>query len=169
MTRGCATRDSTARRREPYLNMPAVVFAPEESPVIQAARQELERGVRGMLGRTLRVESKLPSEDAIILATADRLSRIAPHLQLSVKDVAGAYVVTATGVGGHSALIVLGNDDRGVLYGVFALLRRIALHREIQNVDERSAPFAPVRWTNEWNNLDGSIERGYGGRSIFFD
>ena len=26
-----------------------------------------------------------------------------------------------------------------------------------------------VRWVNEWNNLDGTIERGYGGRSIFWD
>ncbi len=26
-----------------------------------------------------------------------------------------------------------------------------------------------MRWVNEWNNLDGTIERGYGGRSIFWD
>jgi alpha-glucuronidase len=28
---------------------------------------------------------------------------------------------------------------------------------------------APVRWINHWDNLDGTIERGYGGRSIFWD
>ncbi len=28
---------------------------------------------------------------------------------------------------------------------------------------------SPVRWVNHWDNLDGSIERGYGGRSIFWD
>ena len=27
----------------------------------------------------------------------------------------------------------------------------------------------PVRWVNQWDNLDGSIERGYGGRSIFWE
>ena len=26
-----------------------------------------------------------------------------------------------------------------------------------------------MRWVNHWDNLDGSIERGYGGRSIFWD
>src|SRR5437763_1724158 len=26
-----------------------------------------------------------------------------------------------------------------------------------------------IRWINQWDNLDGSIERGYGGRSIFFE
>lgn len=30
-------------------------------------------------------------------------------------------------------------------------------------------PHAPIRWVNQWDNLDGSIERGYGGASIFFE
>ena len=30
-------------------------------------------------------------------------------------------------------------------------------------------PSAPIRWVNDWDNLDGTIERGYGGRSIFFE
>jgi alpha-glucuronidase len=30
-------------------------------------------------------------------------------------------------------------------------------------------PHAPIRWVNQWDNLDGSIERGYGGSSIFFN
>jgi alpha-glucuronidase len=75
----------------------------------------------------------------------------------------------ATEVRGHSTLIVSGANDRAVLYAVFSLLRRLALHREIQNIDEAQVPYAPLRWTNEWDNLDGSIERGYAGRSIFFD
>ena len=33
----------------------------------------------------------------------------------------------------------------------------------------RQTPAAPLRWVNEWNNLDGTIERGYAGRSIFFE
>ena len=27
----------------------------------------------------------------------------------------------------------------------------------------------PVRWVDEWDDADGSIERGYAGRSIFFE
>ena len=60
-------------------------------------------------------------------------------------------------------------NDRGVLYGTFALLRKIALHQDLTHIDEQSNPFASIRWTNEWNNLDGSIERGYAGRSLFYD
>ena len=39
----------------------------------------------------------------------------------------------------------------------------------IDSLDETEIPYAPIRWVNHWDNLDGSIERGYGGRSIFWD
>ncbi|PCH06459.1 Glycoside hydrolase, superfamily [Penicillium occitanis (nom. inval.)] len=32
-----------------------------------------------------------------------------------------------------------------------------------------SNPHAPIRWVNQWDNLDRSIKRGYGGASIFFE
>ena len=49
--------------------------------------------------------------------------------------------------------------ERGLLYGAFALLR-----------GERtsSAPFFRLRILNHWDNPDGSIERGYAGKSIFW-
>ncbi|MBV9401551.1 MAG: glucosiduronase, partial [Bryobacterales bacterium] len=34
---------------------------------------------------------------------------------------------------------------------------------------EARSPYTPVRWVNHWDNLDGSIERGYGGRSLFWE
>jgi alpha-glucuronidase len=71
--------------------------------------------------------------------------------------------------GKRRLLAVAGGNERGVLYGVFALLRRIALGEPLEKLDVLEAPYAPVRWINHWDNLDGTIERGYGGRSIFWD
>ncbi len=151
--------------RPMYARLPAVVVATGSSPVMDTARQELVRGVRGMLGRILRVEASLPQEDAIILTTYEALPHIAPDVIVQSDRVEGGYLIKAA----PHRLVIAGSDDSGVLYGVFALLRKMALHREIENLDEQEAPYAPARWTNEWNNLDGSIERGYAGRSIFFD
>jgi alpha-glucuronidase len=152
-----------------YARFPAVVYATGDSPVMGSARQELARGVRGMLGRVLRIEPHLPDEDAVVLATFDALPRIAPHLTPPPHAAEGSYLLRMTAAGGHTILLVAAPDDRGVLYGVFALLRRIALHGEIETLDVQESPAAPVRWTNEWDNLDGSIERGYADRSIFFE
>jgi alpha-glucuronidase len=139
-----------------YAHLPAVVFTSGRSPVMEAAQAELVRGIRGMVGKTLNVESKLPEGDAIVLETFD-----AP--------VEGTYLLKAAKRKGHYVIKIAGAGDRGVLYGVFAFLRRISLGREIQRLDEQAAPYASVRWTNEWDNVDGSVERGYAGRSIFFE
>ena len=42
--------------RERYATLPAVVVALGDSPIIVAAQDELIRGIRGMLGRTLRAD-----------------------------------------------------------------------------------------------------------------
>lgn len=60
---------------------------------------------------------------------------------------------------------VTGGDDAGVLYGAFALRRRLASG---QDINHESAPRVSRRILNHWDNIDGSIERGYAGRSIFF-
>ena len=36
-------------------------------------------------------------------------------------------------------------------------------------MEDSESPAAPVRWVNQWDNLNGTIERGYAGRSIFFE
>src|SRR5215475_7745821 len=127
--------------------IPAAVVARGDSAVIVSARDELIRGVRAMLGRTLRVETSAPADGAIRLET-----RPAPRIPAD-----GFHLKTE----GRS-ITVAGATDRGVLYGVFALLRRIALGEPVANLDEEESPLTNVRWVNHWDNLDGSIERGYG-------
>jgi alpha-glucuronidase len=152
--------------RERYAGLPAAVTAFGDSAVIASAREELVRGIRGMLGRTLRVESRLPDEAAIVLAT---IAGLPPSLAVKTELKPDGYLIATRAAGGVRHIVVAGANDRGVLYGVFALLRRIGLGEPVSGIEERQEPYAPVRWVNHWDNLDGSIERGYGGRSIFFD
>jgi alpha-glucuronidase len=58
------------------------------------------------------------------------------------------------------------NTELGVLYGVFDLLRRQKTGEPTTAVI--SNPSYQHRILNHWDNLDGSIERGYAGRSIFW-
>ncbi len=57
--------------------------------------------------------------------------------------------------------------DYGLLYGAYHLLRLQATGQPINPVCER--PAYDLRLLNHWDNLDGSIERGYAGRSIFWN
>ena len=51
-------------------------------------------------------------------------------------------------------------SEKGLIYGAFALLR---------GETGTSAPFFSLRILNHWDNIDGSIERGYAGESIFWN
>lgn len=57
-------------------------------------------------------------------------------------------------------VIVTSSTERGLLYGAFALLRGETGYQK---------PFFKYRILNHWDNLDGSIERGYAGKSIFWN
>jgi len=129
---------------------PAIVTRAAESPVVASAREELMRGVQGMTGRALRIEPR--SEAAIVLATGGDLA-------------ADAFTIRS----GGASIVITGGSGRGVLYGVFALLRRIAMGGKLAGWNVQESPHVAVRWVNHWDNLDGTIERGYGGRSIFWE
>jgi alpha-glucuronidase len=138
------------------------------SPVLLSARDELLRGIRGMLGRTLRQESALSPSGGVVIGTLREVARAIPAAQLGSLPDEGFRIETVQ-QGAARYLVVAGGAEQGVLYGVFALLRKIALREPLNAVDERQVPYAPIRWVNHWDNLDGSIERGYGGRSIFWE
>ena len=61
---------------------------------------------------------------------------------------------------------VQADTENGILYGVFDLLRRQQTGESI--MDEISNPTYDRRILNHWDNLNGSIERGYAGQSIFW-
>ncbi|RKM55167.1 alpha-glucuronidase [Butyrivibrio sp. X503] len=71
--------------------------------------------------------------------------------------------------GADSKITVKASDENGILYGVFALLRNLAMGVSIESVNEKSSPSNPLRMMNHWDNMDGSIERGYSGESFFFE
>jgi alpha-glucuronidase len=149
--------------------MPATVLAVGDSALIQAAQRELILGVRGILGRTLRAEVRRTNESAIILGTLSSLKEAEPALRLAGNVSEDGYLLKRVTLNGHPSILITAPNDRGILYGVFALLRKIGLGESVSQLDEQQAPYAPLRMLNQWDNLDGTIERGYAGPSIFFE
>ena len=64
-------------------------------------------------------------------------------------------------------IIISANREKGVLYGVFAFLRLLQTHQSLDNLNIVSAPKVKLRMLNHWDNLDGTIERGYAGNSLW--
>jgi alpha-glucuronidase len=152
-----------------YSQLPATVLTLGDSPLLGSAQSELLRGIRGMLGRTLRITIGTPKEAAFVLGTIEQVRMLDASFAAEQNLSGDAYALLSTRLAGQRDLVITGATARGVLYGTFALLRKIAQGGDVASLHEVQMPSAPVRWVNQWDNLDGSIERGYAGPSIFFD
>jgi alpha-glucuronidase len=151
-----------------YARLPETTVTLGDSPLLKNARHELSLGVSKMLGRTLRTSSGPLRKNAIVLGTISQLHSLAPGLHPSQDLRPDGYWLKSAQIAGSACLVITATTDRGVLYGVFALLSKLARGENIAAIDELQQPSAPIRWVNQWDNLDGRIERGYGGPSIFF-
>ncbi len=150
-----------------YEKLPGKIVLLGNRLVLRSAQQELIRGISQMLGSTPRAEvfSRPPS---IVLGTFSELHRLTPGLHRPGALSGDGYWLKTAKIHGSECLVVASETDRGVLYGAFALLSKIAREQSLADIDEAQQPSAPIRWVNQWDNLDGHIERGYGGASIFF-
>ena len=82
-------------------------------------------------------------------------------LDSSFSDIPGAFNITQ-----DKKITISAPDDTGLLYGFYELLRRKNCGC---SPDILSVPQNAVRMIDHWDNLDGSVERGYAGNSLFFE
>lgn len=64
-------------------------------------------------------------------------------------------------------IIISASEDVGLLYGSYHLLRLQQTESGLDNIDIKEVPTYNVRILNHWDNLNGTIERGYAGYSLW--
>ena len=143
--------------------IPASVRALGTSVLEQSAVQELQRGITGMLG------AKAASGGETVVGTLDEVRAAFPGLAVPAHIAAHGFWFKRTLWHGKLLVIVAGSNPRGALFGAFDLLRRIATGADLSHLDAIETPAMSIRWVDEWDNADGRVERGYDGRSIFFE
>ncbi|MEA2736262.1 MAG: alpha-glucuronidase, partial [Humisphaera sp.] len=77
------------------------------------------------------------------------------------------FVIRSADVDGRSAIIVASSNEIGLLYGTFHLLRLAQSESLKPPIAVSQKPKLKLRLLNHWDNLNGSIERGYAGESIW--
>ena len=74
----------------------------------------------------------------------------------AIKNQGGKTIITAA-------------SDAGLLYGAYHLLRLQATGQPTTSLDINEKPFYDLRILNHWDNPNGTVERGFAGRSIFLN
>jgi len=148
----------------------------------QSAVQELKRCLGSLADGNLTARAKEAVAGQTFVGTVAEIRKVYPQLPVPTDMEPDGYWIYREGSGDQTLLVIAGADEPGVLYGVFAFLRPPGNGSDSANyifhgppfptlpADKvRSAPAFKIRWVDEWDNPDGSIERGYAGRSIFFE
>jgi len=137
------------------------------SETIAAAREELAHGLGGMLRESIPVEATVNCDGAILLGTPSTSATIA-SLNLPLKDMGTeGYLIRSAQLNRHKVIVIAANADIGVLYGAFAFLRMMQTRALPDSIDVASKPRIQHRMLDHWDNLDGTMERGYAGLSIW--
>jgi alpha-glucuronidase len=138
------------------------------SQAAQVMRRELESGILQMLGS--RIPTEGPMADGAIIVGTPTNSPLVRALGWT-SDLARAgpegYVIRSARVANRAATVIASEGEVGALYGAFNFLRLLQTARPVDALNVSERPRIQLRLLNHWDNLNGSIERGYAGRSIW--
>jgi alpha-glucuronidase len=113
--------------------------------------------------------ARLNGDEAIVVGTPGNSALIAALRWESDLNVLGpdGFLIRSAELDGRPAIVVASSTEIGALYGTFHLLRLAQTGQLKQPLAISQKPKLKLRLLNHWDNLDGSIERGYAGRSIW--
>ena len=158
-----------AQQKQRYQSMLQSVHFPGNSPTLKVARDELRRGLSGLLGAFPSRTRSVASDGVLVIGTPASSNIISAlhldeNLQAAGKE---GYLIQRLDINGKSALIIAANSDIGVLYGVFHFLRLLQTGRALSGIAIAESPRIRYRLLNHWDNLDRTVERGYAGFSLW--
>lgn len=117
-------------------------------------------------GKTdIQYKGKSSATTAIALSELQRGWNGAPVIleKKSGKDQTDSFHITSA----NGTIQITSATDAGLLYGAYHLLRLQATGTDMEHLQVTEHPAYTLRILNHWDNLDGTIERGYAGKSLW--
>ncbi len=148
-----------------YQKLISSVVVEGGSPTCQVVRGELQKGLSGLLGKDIPVSQ----DGSVVVGTTEDSELIRGLITPAVFKRLGpeGFFISSTTIDGKPVIVIAANKDSGLLYGAFHLLRLIQTGANLTTFELVSTPKIQYRLLNHWDNLDGSVERGYAGKSLW--
>lgn len=161
-------KDSTRRHR--CRRLFTHIVAPGQSETMRALRYEAVTGLSGLLDTSIAACDTIDRSGGLVIETPGTVSRAAePSVREQLPTLGSeGFRILSTHIRENRATIVAANTEVGALYGVYTFLRMIQTNQPLDSIDYVQRPYNQYRFLNHWDNMDGSIERGYAGRSLWF-
>ncbi|MFT3827623.1 MAG: alpha-glucuronidase family glycosyl hydrolase [Chitinophagaceae bacterium] len=144
------------------------ITADSNSIVLQTARKELQAGLTGLLAQPVTFTNTIRPEGSLLIGTLQNPAIKNAVSKEKLQDTGEeGYCIFTQRTGQGTLTIIAANTDKGVLYGVFHLLRLLQTQQPISALKIFSKPRIQHRLLNHWDNLNGTVERGYAGFSLW--
>lgn len=155
--------------RQSYAKLLTQVLVEGEGEVLGSAREELLQGLSGLLGRKIPSVTSAGKASGIVAGIWGQSALISALIQEKeiVEMGPEGYRLLARRYNESSQIVLVAKDERGLLYGAFALLRHLQQGLPLTGLDLTESPRVQLRVLNHWDNLDRTVERGYAGFSIW--
>ena len=145
-----------------YLN--PVLLASGE--IAQTIAKEYQTAMDAMLGETVEISYEVLEEPSVFMQVQKEYEFPEEKRNGQSKEVLDqAFAVYEE----EESIVITGRTETALLQGVFAFLRMVTLDNIFQKMPYYCIPSMPLRMMNHWDDMNGSIERGYSGRSFFYD
>lgn len=143
------------------------VHADLTQPSLAVAVDELQKAFQGFIGKNVPHTTRLQDRSVVLAVKGSRLAtRLGINAELQGMHRDG-FIIRPIVRNRQSYIVIASPTQVGVLYGVFHLLRTIKVGEFSPGMTIKSEPKFDLRMLNHWANLDGTIERGYAGPSIW--
>jgi alpha-glucuronidase len=139
------------------------------SPTRNAIRFELKKGLESLLSDNNNSELFYTAAGSLVIGTPDELCLVKDwHCDTSLGSLGNeGYIIKSIEMYGMKSILITANQDIGLLYGTFHFLRLLQTQQDINDLNIISKPKIQYRIIDHWDNLDGTIERGYAGKSLW--
>ena len=138
-----------------------------ESETVEIIHSEITRSLPTLLRQPIPISTQ-PLPHSMVIGTVEQLSVsgiILPEAEIEQLGAEGFLIQSQAG--DYPRVIITGNTEPALLSGTFYFLRLLQTYQDIRNLNILSRPRVRHRLLAHWDNLDGSIERGYAGRSLW--
>ena len=132
-------------------------------------RDELRSAASAMLGGNVPLNEKVLVDGTVVVGTPGNSALVRDLNWASDLGVVGieGFIIRSTRVGNKPVMVIAADTEIGALYGAFHFLRLMQTGQPIEKLDITERPALELRLMNHWDNPNGTIERGYAGRSMW--
>lgn len=130
-----------------------VVLNRTQGSPVHTAGHELQQGLLQIFGKKIIANAAATDlESSIVVGTVDQYMNTFQGQDLHLNLTEDGFSLSVQDDNVH----ILGQNERGALYGAFEYLSMLA-QGNFSNVEYNTNPAAPIRWTNEWDNVRNLI------------